>query len=86
VSESEEKPSAAQRDWRPAVSYRPAPLGMPRTKRSLPGQLLLWDEVPAPPGPRPDRAVCPHCGGIEFDDDGDCMNCLEPGVGPAGEK
>ena len=25
---------------------------------------------------------CPNCGSHEFDDDGDCLECREPGVGP----
>ena len=25
-------------------------------------------------------AVCPNCGGMEFDADGDCTSCWEPGV------
>jgi hypothetical protein len=83
VSQSEEKPSESERGpWRPVVAYRSAALVPPRQKRSLPGQLFLWDELPAPPGAHPNRPVCPHCGGIEFDEDGDCVNCLEPGVGP----
>jgi hypothetical protein len=24
--------------------------------------------------------TCPNCGGVEFDDDGDCTGCWEPGV------
>lgn len=44
--------------------------------------MLLWDREPEPEGPRPDRPVCPHCGGIEFDEEGDCVACLEPGVAP----
>jgi len=32
--------------------------------------------------------VCPNCGGTEFDEDGDCTRCWEPGVarGDAGPK
>jgi len=25
-------------------------------------------------------AICPNCGGTEFDTDGDCTSCWEPGV------
>ena len=25
-------------------------------------------------------ATCPNCGGTEFDEDGDCVECWEPGV------
>lgn len=28
--------------------------------------------------------VCPNCGGTEFDEDGDCVRCWEPGVAPGG--
>ena len=28
----------------------------------------------------PSGAVCPNCGGTEFDADGDCTSCWEPGV------
>ena len=28
-------------------------------------------------GPQP---TCPNCGGMEFDEDGDCMSCWEPAV------
>ncbi len=30
----------------------------------------------------PPGLVCPHCGGTEFDEDGDCIRCWEPGVAP----
>lgn len=80
MSEHDDKPLPPP--WRPVVAYRPAPVGHPRPKRSLPGQLLLWDELPQVDSPHPNRPVCPHCGGIEFDDDGDCVNCLEPRVAP----
>jgi hypothetical protein len=26
------------------------------------------------------QPVCPNCGGTEFDEDGDCTSCWEPGV------
>ena len=26
--------------------------------------------------------ACPNCGGTEFDEDGDCIRCWEPGVAP----
>ena len=26
------------------------------------------------------QPVCPNCGGVEFDEDGDCTSCWEPGV------
>ena len=26
------------------------------------------------------QPTCPNCGGREFDEDGDCMSCWEPGV------
>ena len=30
----------------------------------------------------PEPAItCPNCGGAEFDEDGDCVKCWEPGVG-----
>jgi hypothetical protein len=28
----------------------------------------------------PGAAICPNCGGTEFDADGDCVGCWEPGV------
>ena len=28
----------------------------------------------------PGGAVCPNCGGTEFDTDGDCTSCWDPGV------
>jgi hypothetical protein len=69
--------------WRPVAAYRLPPVKVSRTRKSLPGQMLFWDREPEPQGPRPARPVCPHCGGIEFDEDGDCTNCLEPGAGPS---
>ena len=28
----------------------------------------------------PSAPACPNCGSTEFDDDGDCIHCWEPGV------
>ena len=75
-------PESGDAPWRPVLAYRAPPLAVPRPRKSLPGQMLLWDREPEPAGPRPDRPVCPHCGGFEFDDDGDCASCLEPDVAP----
>jgi hypothetical protein len=30
--------------------------------------------------------TCPNCGGTEFDEDGDCIRCWEPGVVPGGSR
>lgn len=75
-------PESGSGPWRPTVAYRLPPVKTPRQYKSLPGQLLFWDREPEPRGTHPGRPVCPHCGGIEFDEDGDCLNCLEPGVSP----
>jgi hypothetical protein len=33
------------------------------------------------------QPTCPNCGGMEFDEDGDCTTCWEPGVvKPAGRR
>lgn len=86
MTEPETLPSESdQGPWRPVVAYRLPPVRVPRARKSLPGQMLLWDREPGPQGPRPGRPVCPHCGGIEFDEDGDCTSCLEPGVAPPAE-
>jgi hypothetical protein len=37
--------------------------------------LALYEEAGGGPQPR-----CPNCGGMEFDEDGDCTSCWEPGV------
>ena len=43
-------------------------------------------DAPEPPGggpiadAPPPGLVCPNCGGTEFDEDGDCTRCWEPGV------
>jgi hypothetical protein len=48
--------------------------------------LRLREDDSAAHGRETDRATvcsqpkCPNCGGTEFDDDGDCSSCLEPGV------
>lgn len=84
LDEQSKSPEPDQGPWRPTVLYRLPPVKVPRQRKSLPGQLLLWDREPQPAGPRPERPVCPHCGGIEFDEEGDCTNCLEPGVVPPG--
>jgi hypothetical protein len=31
-------------------------------------------------------AVCPNCSGTEFDEDGDCTSCWEPGVVEPGSR
>jgi hypothetical protein len=33
-------------------------------------------------GAGPAKAMCPNCGGVEFDEDGDCTSCWEPAVVP----
>jgi hypothetical protein len=38
-------------------------------------ELALCGEAGGGPQPR-----CPNCGGMEFDEDGDCTSCWEPGV------
>ena len=95
--------------WRPAVSpYRPPGIPRIRSRKSLPGQMVLpgmpcgeesaaasetvdreappTDTVPVEPDGHADlpRAgpACPNCGSTEFDDDGDCTQCWEPGVAP----
>ncbi|MHC4399854.1 MAG: hypothetical protein ACYTG0_09255 [Planctomycetota bacterium] len=38
----------------------------------------------SPPAAAVERGpVCPNCGAAEFDEDGDCTSCWEPGVMPA---
>lgn len=70
--------------WRPAVApFRPPRAARARPRKSAPGQMLLPGiESPAPPSPA-SGTVCPNCGGTEFDDDGDCVRCWEPGVATA---
>jgi hypothetical protein len=55
----------------------------------LPGQLLLpgmEDEAQSVTSDEAGPPVCPNCGSKEFDEDGDCAVCLEPGVIRAGGK
>ncbi len=55
----------------------------------LPGQLLLpgiGGEVQSAASDEAGTSVCPNCGSKEFDEDGDCAVCLEPGVVPTGGK
>ena len=90
---------SGQYRWRPAVSpYQPPRLRQPRPRRPVAGQMLLPGMEPAaPPGRAADppastgeesgpglATVCPNCGGAEFDTEGDCTHCWEPGVAPAG--
>ena len=49
----------------------------------LPGQRLLpgmEDEARSAASGEAGLPVCPNCGSTEFDEDGDCAACLEPGV------
>jgi hypothetical protein len=49
----------------------------------LPGQRLLpgmEDEGQSAASGEAGPPVCPNCGSTEFDEDGDCAACLEPGV------
>jgi hypothetical protein len=55
----------------------------------LPGQRLLPGMEIEAQSATPDEAgrpVCPNCGSKEFDEDGDCAVCLEPGVIPTGGR
>jgi hypothetical protein len=84
---------ASYRPNRPRRINTPCPLqGQP----FLPGLEAEGGTAPAAPNPvRAPRAAsanrpqtpagtracqCPHCGATEFDEDGDCAVCLEPGV------
>ena len=98
---------ARQYHWRPAVSpYRPPGFSRIRSRKPLPGQMVLpgmeaeeesaptdqgvdaegppADSVQAHHGSQAGRPVpahtCPNCGSNEFDEDGDCIHCWEPGV------
>jgi len=74
--------------WRPAVApFRPGGIRRIRARRPLPGQMSLPGlesaDEPAPTAEqtgderRPDAAA-----DTEFDEDGDCIRCWEPGVAP----
>jgi hypothetical protein len=72
--------------WHPMIPlYRPHPLARIRPRKPLPGQMCLPGmelvDVERPCSPTSGtEAVCPNCGGTEFDEDGDCTACWEPGV------
>jgi hypothetical protein len=84
--------NAANPPWQPMVSlYHARGLNRIRAKKSLTGQRYLpgldpgEDEHPFVAGGDGGEAaarapVCPNCGGREFDEDGDCTSCWEPGV------
>jgi hypothetical protein len=58
--------------WRPAVQpCRVQPVMKRRRSLPLPGQMFL-------PGIEQPQRSCPNCGGMEFDEDGDCTSCWEP--------
>jgi hypothetical protein len=56
----------------------------------LPGQLPLpgmgEEEAQSARSAEAGPPVCPNCGSKEFDEDGDCAVCLEPGVIPTSGK
>ncbi len=79
--------------WRPLVGpYRKPLFARMKPRRSLPGQLFLpgIDEVEkhaARHALKSDEKalheiICPNCGGTDFDEDGDCTGCWEPGIDP----
>jgi hypothetical protein len=83
--------------WQPFLPpYRPQRFPRTMTIKPLPGQLFLPGMEPNDE-PRPrireqapgivEPAICPNCGGTEFDEDGDCTSCWEPAVvKPSGRK
>jgi hypothetical protein len=87
------KDVSAQTRWRPVVPpFRPRQLAKSVRVTLLPGQLLLFDmdsdeaDAHGKANGQLTRPVagptCPNCGGREFDEDGDCTTCWEPGVIP----
>ena len=48
------------------------------------------DSLPSSRGTQADRPIpapaCPNCGSTEFDEDGDCTRCWEPGVVRANKR
>lgn len=82
--------------WRPAVvPYRPVAVRPMKHRKSAPGQMLLPGLESAEPDSRAECPVpsaarlemtCPNCGGTEFDDEGDCTRCWEPGVARGGGR
>jgi hypothetical protein len=55
----------------------------PRRKTRSAGRPARSQTGSQPAGPAETaRVACPNCGGTQFDSDGDCTRCWEPGVGP----
>jgi len=81
---------STEEKWRPAVPpFRPKPLQRLRMCKYLPGQRFLpgmEDEAQSAASDEAGPPACPNCGSKEFDEDGDCAVCLEPGVIPPGGK
>ena len=84
IGSGEKATESTAQKWRSAVRpFRPKPLQRLKMREYLPGQRLLpgmEDEGQSAASGEAGPPVCPNCGSTEFDEDGDCAACPEPGV------